>query len=326
MKKLNLYILFLLVVSTLAKGQDISVTAGFDTSRIFIGDHVGFSVTISQPADIHLPFPFFKDTLIKNIEILSGPAVDTTILPENKLRIRSRYLVTSFDSGLYRIDPVFVELKNDQGIKRFYSDYPVLEVHRVKMTPPDTVTKIFDIVKPYGAPVTLTEMLPWILALIAAALIVWLLLKYFKKFRRVKKEVAEPVIREPAHVIAFRDLEILRGEKLWQSGETKKYYTRLTEIARKYLENRFGVFSMELTTSETLNALVRTGFKKDESYNLIKSVLNEADLVKFAKYKPDADENEASFRDSWNFVMATKKEEQVASVPDINDKKKESGL
>jgi hypothetical protein len=119
-----------------------------------------------------------------------------------------------------------------------------------------------------------------------------------------KEDIFIPV--DPAHVIAFRELEILKSEELWQKGEIKKYYTRLTEILRQYLENRFRVYSLELTTAETLDALVRTGFKKNGSYNDLKSVLTGADLVKFAKYNPLASENEAHFKTSWDFVLATR--------------------
>ena len=84
------------------------------------------------------------------------------------------------------------------------------------------------------------------------------------------------------------------------------YYTRLTEILRQYLENRFRVYSLELTTEETLVELIKTGFKKNNGFNDLKSVLTGADLVKFAKYKPVADENEALFQNSWKFVDSTK--------------------
>ena len=58
-----------------------------------------------------------------------------------------------------------------------------------------------------------------------------------------------------------------------------------------------------------MEALVKTGFKKDGSYNQLKSVLTGADLVKFAKYKPVPAENESHFQTSWNFVLATMEEE-----------------
>ncbi len=322
MKRFCLPILILFLGEIVLQGQDISVTAGFDSSKVFVGDQINFSVTVNQPAGLKLPFPYFKDTLVKNIEILSGPVVDTTVISDRMIKITGKYLVTSFDSGLYKIDPVFVEFRNSEGVKRFYSDYSILEVNRVRLTPPDTVTKIFDIIKPYKAPLSVADILPWVLLALFTGVIIWLLRRFIKKYRKVKKDIPEPVIAEPAHIIAFRELGILREEKLWQSGETKKYYTKLTEILRKYLENRFGVCSLELTTSETLEALVKTGFRKDDSYNLLKIVLNGADLVKFAKYRPEASENEQNFENSWKFVSVTKKEEQVEETSDINTIKK----
>jgi hypothetical protein len=113
---------------------------------------------------------------------------------------------------------------------------------------------------------------------------------------------------------------------LWQKGEAKKYYTRLTEIIRQYLENRFQVYSLELTTSETLEALVKTGFKKNESYNKLKSVLTGADLVKFAKYKPEPIENKTSFSNSWDFVSATKVIEEVEEKSDVKEKQGEKSV
>jgi hypothetical protein len=202
----------------------------------------------------------------------------------------------------------------------------VLEVARVKLTPPDTSAKIFDIAAPYRAPVTLGEILPWILLSLLAALILWLTIRLVRKFKKTKKEVIAPVNVEPAHVIAYRELEKLQSEMLWQKGETKKYYTRLTEIIRQYLENRFQVYSLELTTSETLEALVKTGFKKNESYNKLKSVLTGADLVKFAKYKPEPIENESSFSNSWDFVSDTKVIEVAEEKSDIKEKQGEKSL
>jgi hypothetical protein len=316
---------FLLFISKL-NGQEISVTAAFDTSRILIGDQVGFSVILNQPADTKLKLPFFRDSLVKNIEILAGPTVDTSKISGNRIRVIEKYLVTSFDSGSYRIDPVFAELADSKGLKRYYSDYSILEVARVRIAPADTSAKIFDISAPYRAPLTPGEILPWILLALLVAVIIWLIFRLIKKFKKVKKEEVIPIIIEPADVIAFRELEILQNEKLWQSGETKRYYIRLTEIIRQYLENRFGVNSLELTTSETLEALVKTGFKKDEPYNKLRLVLTGADLVKFAKYKPDPDENELAFMNSYDFVSATRIAELTEEKGDSKDKQGERGI
>lgn len=325
MKKCVFISIFILIAFTGAFGQDIKVTAAFDSTRILIGDQVNFTVTVEQPSDQVLNIPEFRDTLIKNIEILKGPETDSVTVGQGRVRITEKYLVTSFDSGYYKIDPVYAEMKNSSGINRFYSDYSRLEVMKYKIAPADSTAKIYDIVAPYKAPVTFNEILPWIIGALIIGAVIWVAVVYFKRFRKKSEEVPQVINPDPAHVIAFRDLEQLKSEELWQKGQYKQYYTRLTEILRQYLENRYNVYSLELTTSETLEALLKTGFKKGDSFNKIKGVLTAADLVKFAKHVPDANEMELHYLDSWNFVEMTKVL-PVITEPVENHKEKEAGL
>jgi hypothetical protein len=309
MKKFILSIILLITIISSSIGQEVKIITSFDSAKIYIGDQIKFNITIDQPSNIKLTLPVFKDTLCKNIEIVSGPRTDTTKGQNGRINVIQKYLVTSFDSGRYQVKPVFAETKNEGGLKRFYSDYSILEVMRVKIAPQDTTAKIFDIIKPYKAPVTFGEVLPWLLIIALLGAIVWAIIRYLPKLKKSGTDTNIYVPREPAHVIAFRELERLKREQLWQKGEIKKYYTELTEILRQYLENRFSVYSLELTTSETLEALVKSGFKKNGSYNDLKAVLTGADLVKFAKYNPLASENELHFQTSWNFVLTTKEDE-----------------
>ena len=311
MKKFILSIFLFISIISFSVGQEVKITSSFDSTKIFIGDQIKFTITIDKPSDLKLAIPVLKDTLCKNIEIISGPKTDSSTLQNGRIKIIQKYLITSFDSGRYQVSPVFVETKNEGGIKRFFSDYSMLEVMRVKIAPPDTTAKIFDIIKPYKAPITIGEILPWILIATLIGVISWLIIRLLRKLKKSETGTGTYIPPEPAHVIAFRELERLKNEQLWQKGETKKYYTMLTEILRQYLENRFRVFSLELTTSETLEALIKTGFKRNGSYNDLKTVLTGADLVKFAKYNPLPAENDAHFQNSWNFVMATKENEMV---------------
>jgi hypothetical protein len=299
--------LFVSIYSSLI-GQEVKVTSAFDSTKIFIGDQIKYTVTLEKPSDLRLKLPVLKDTISRNIVIVSGPRIDSMATTKGRIKIIQKYLITSFDSGVYQVKPVFVEAKNEGGIKRYYSDYSMLQVMRVKIAPADTTAKIFDIVPPYRSPLTLGEVLPWLLLAVLAGLLTWAVIRYIRNHK--KSVTAEEIFipSDPAHVIAFRELERLKSEELWQKGEIKKYYTRLTEILRQYLENRFRVYSLELTTAETLDALIKTGFKKNGSYNDLKSVLTGADLVKFAKYNPVANENESHFQTSWNFVMTTKED------------------
>jgi hypothetical protein len=320
MMKGCLFCILLILSFTAAGGQDVNVSAAFDSSRIYIGDQVNFTITVDQPSDLNLKLIPLKDTLFSKIEILTGPSIDT-LSAGNRLRIINKYRVTSFDSGFYQVPPVYAELTAENGVKRFYSDYSFLEVIRVKITPPDTAAAIFDIIEPYRAPLTIGEILPWVLLAVLTAAIVWAIIRLFRRFVKPGQEPVPVKNPDPAHVIAFRDLEKLREQKLWQKGEVKQYYSRLTEILRQYLENRYGVFSLELTTSETLEELVKAGFKKDDTYQKLKTILNGADLVKFAKYRPDPSENELHFENSWEFVDITRVREEVKEPAETNSAK-----
>lgn len=306
MKKLFIPIVLLISIFPSSFGQNVNVTSAFDSAKISIGDQIKFTITVDKPTNVKISIPVFKDTLTRNIEIISGPKTDSSVQLDGRIRLIQKYLVTSFDSGQYQVKPVYAETKDAGGLKRFYSDYSSLKVMRVKIAPPDSTAKIFDIIKPYRAPLTVGEILPWLLIAIITAALVWLAIRFFRKIKKSDKEYVPYVAPDPAHIIAFRELEKLKSEELWQKGDTKLYYTRLTEILRQYLENRFRVYSLELTTEETLVELIRAGFKKNSGYNDLKSVLTGADLVKFAKYKPMADENETHFQNSWNFVDSTK--------------------
>jgi hypothetical protein len=325
MKRIAGILLYICVVFSSAAGQEVKVTASFDTSRIYIGDQTSFTVTVDKPVSFILSIPVFRDSLLKNIEIIKGPAIDTSNLKDGRIRIRQKYLITSFDSGFYQVPPVYAEMTSENGIKRFYSDYSPIEVMRVKIAPPDTASKIFDIISPYKAPLTVGEILPWILLVILAGAATWYLIRVIRKIRLKRTGIVPEPDPDPAHVIAFRQLEQLKAEKLWEKGEIKAYYTRLTEILRLYLENRFGILSLELTTHETLAALKITGFKEDESYRKLKSVLTGADLVKFAKFNPDASENEVQYVLTRDFVDITKQEEVITGTTvdsESNEEKK----
>jgi hypothetical protein len=322
MRRIAIVILLFYNIIAAVKAQEVFVSSTLDTSRILIGDQIGYKIVVDKPTGLNLFMPVFKDTLSKNIEIISGPVIDSSN-QGGRTKIIQKYIITSFDSGHYQIPPVFTEVKSKGGLKRFYSDYSLLEVIRTRITPADTSAKFFDIIKPYRAPVTLGEILPWVLLGIVVSAIIWLIIRYIKSHRKSRIGAEPEIVIEPAHIIAFRELETLYRDAVWQKGEIKMYYSRLTEILRKYLENRYNVYSLELTTSETLESLVKTGFKKDGSYNQLKEILTNADLVKFAKYTPDPTEHEIHFNNSWTFIQVTKEETENVLTTDGDKTEKE---
>ena len=297
--------------------QEISVKSRLDTSSILTGDQIFFTVTLEKPASTTASLKQLSDTIVAGIEILRGPLADTTSVADGREIIINRYLITSFDSGRYEIPPVYAEMPFEGGIKRFFSDFGYLAVRRPDITPADSTRQYFDIIGPYRVPVTAGEILPWVLILLAAATLFWFILKYIRSRKRqtIEKTDDEPV--EAAYIIAYRSLEKLKNEKLWQKGLFKDYFSALSDILRTYIDRRYSMNSMESTTIEILSELHNHKKPEGEAYDRLRQVLELADMVKFAKLVPDSSDCELSMEHSWSFVSLTRKEKAL-SGPDEN--------
>jgi hypothetical protein len=295
----------LLVLSSGSFAQEIKVTATPDTSAILIGDQTGFSVTAQLPAGTVAGLNIAGDTLAGKIIILGRSPRDTAISSDGNITITDRYLITAFDSGTYEIPPFYAEMASGDSLLRFYSDYSSLKVLRPDIALQDTTDVIFDVVPPRTAPVAFSEILPWIIITIVAAVVLWLLARFLPRnpLGRFVRPVPPP---EPAHVIALRELTSLRNEELWQKGEVKEYYSRLSDILRRYIDNRYGISSPELTTDETVRMLQKAAVTTGIQMSLVKDILSVSDMVKFAKYLPDSSLHEKCHDDSVRFVEETK--------------------
>jgi hypothetical protein len=246
------------------------------------------------------------DTLTGKIVILGRSDRDTIISPDGKLTVTDRYLITGFDTGTYSIPPFYAEYISGDSLKRYYSDYSFLRVDRPDISPQDTTDVIFDIVPPRTAPVTFSEILPWLVIAVISLVFIYLLARFLPR-NPLRRFVRPPAQVEPAHVIALRELYRLRDEQLWQKGEVKEFYSRLSDILRRYIDNRYGIMSPELTTDETVRMLQKAAVTTHDQMSLVKELLSLSDMVKFAKYLPPSEIHEKSHNDGVRFVELTRK-------------------
>ena len=100
-------------------------------------------------------------------------------------------------------------------------------------------------------------------------------------------------------------LDEIKGNKLWQAGKEKEYYTRLTDTVRQYLDGEFAIPAMEQTSSETMQALVNCKEVEAKERERIAEMLTTADYVKFAKFTPLQDENSRYLDAAYEFVNNT---------------------
>jgi hypothetical protein len=144
------------------------------------------------------------------------------------------------------------------------------------------------------------------IALVVGALVAWLVALWLKRPR----PVPPPPPARPPWEIAFEELYDLRHAGLVAEGRFAEHFDRVSDIVRKYLGTRFGFDGLESTTREALSVLRRIT-PSIEPLDSIETFLRQADLVKFAKTVPSAEDCELVLTRAERIISATLPEAKV---------------
>jgi hypothetical protein len=302
----SLLLIILLLSAGLAWGQGYKASAKLEPGSILIGDQVNFSLSFSFPVGTQVVWPSLKDTILGNIQVISRSKVDSALSADKKsLQLSQKLRLTCFDSGFYTIPPIrfYYRKLPDTTIRFEQTDISILTVHTLAV---DTTLAIKPIKGPVKIPYSFLEYLPWIFAgIIFIVIAVFLIYYYLQRRKGEPIFLLRPGVKYQPHELALMELEKLRLKKLWQSGKPKDYHTELTDILRKYIEDRFRLMAMESTSSEILADLEEKTAVTRESRELLGRVLTMADLVKFAKYTPLPEDHELSMDAAMDFINKT---------------------
>lgn len=314
--KLLLIILFG-VVGLFANASNVNVKAAIDSSFLMIGDQTRIRFEVNQEKGEKVQFPILSDTIVKGIEIVERSKFDTLEQKDGRITVSTDILVTSFDSALYYIPP-FQFVAADDTLE---TNPLSLKVYTLEV---DTISKqVFDIKPVYKPPFNWAKFFIIILIVLSIAALAVFLFFYIKKIRGNKQveEELKMVPLEKASVIALRELERIRNEKIWQQGRIKEYYTDVTQVVRQYIEHRFCIQALEMTTDEILQEMRLQRLLEKEVEEKLKQTLLLADLVKFAKWTPAFDDNDRTLTTAFSFVEETiEKEEKVDDEDTETDK------
>lgn len=296
-----------------------SVKAMVDSSQITMGYQTAIRFDIVDNEGAVSEVLVDKSEMPREIELIDWVYGDTTDLGNGIVEMKRALIIQSFDSGVYTIPPFLLvngpDTLRTEPITLKVNPIDVSEMEDINPIAPalDFESRWYDFF-----PDWLTDYWGWILAallIIAAGICGYLILT--KKVEVAILPKKKPV---PPYQLAMQRLEILREKNLWQSGQEKEYYTRLTDILRDYLQGRFGINAMEMTTQQIIRVL-----HDNESTRMpnerMKSILEIADFVKFAKVRPLPDDNLRAMAEAVQFVEETK---PVEVVPEDEEASEES--
>ena len=287
----------------------IVVSASIDSTTLMIGDQTDLHLQATQEVGEQVEWPVFGDQLQDGIEIVDRTIVDTVALPDGRVQLHQYLTLTSFKDSLFSIAPVAFVSDGDT-----FETEP-LALNIIQPFEIDTTLAITDIKDIERAPIWWWGIIRWILlGLLIAGLGVgaYFLWRWYQKNRKPEEEAIDPELLRPADEVALEKLDEIKAAKIWKDGKVKEYQTDLTDVVREYIGRRFDVHSTEKTSDETLQAMKPLIDK--ELFARLKSMLQLADLVKFAKWHTTPDENEQGLLTAYEFVRETTSKAEELNV------------
>lgn len=285
----------------------VSVETKIDSIQIFIGEQTDLTLSVTVKSGSRVNMPVFKPSqyITPGVEVLENSEADTFRLDNGLVKISQRYTLTSFDENLYYLPPMKVTVDgkayNSKSLALKVITVPVDTLHPEKFFPPKDVQ---------DNPFLWEE---WSSAFWLSVIFVLLGVIVFYLWTRLKEN--KPVVarvriikKVPPHQKALKEIQYLKDNRMSVSEDRKTYYTLLTEVLRKYIEERFGFNAMEMTSSEIISRLQSEG--DDKMTNELRELFTTADLVKFAKYSTLINENDANLVNAIEFINTTKQENQ----------------
>jgi len=299
LRKIYLLLVTLFIAFQTVIAQDVKVFATTDTTEYTVGDYINYTIEMKYPKGVNLVFPTITDSISNLTFIKNGEIVKTEV--GNEISEIRHFIFSKYDSSEVTIPSFHISYSANGGNPQFVQVNSVDIV--VKTIEVNQQAEIQDIKAPIRIPID------WLLVSIIAILVLALIVaayfgyKYYQK-KKLGKVVVEPEIILTPFEKAIANLTKLEEKKLWQQGEIKEYHSELTGIIRDYFENKYNFIAMEMTTSEIISNLKL----KEVNFEVIKTTeefLENADMVKFAKFKPMPTINETMMKQAYLIVNKT---------------------
>ncbi|GAA4034482.1 hypothetical protein GCM10022386_19170 [Flavobacterium cheonhonense] len=308
-------LVLILSLLSIAVWSQPKVTTAVDSVKNKIGAE--FKLSLKTNVDTLSKVKFPESKFFGALEVLESYKVDT-VKKGDRYELIKKYGLTQFDSGKYTIPRIPIIING----KTVYSDSLAIEISDVKV---DTLKqKMFDIKDIATVKSPMGNW--WIYVLVVIGLIgLGFLIFYLLKNRKPKAKAEVIVYKTPIEK-ATTLLQQLESKELWQKGAVKDYYSELTDIVRNYIEEEIKIPAMESTTSELIEGLRKAAKQKklklsNDTVENLEKVLQQADLVKFAKVTPMDYEIEEDKKRISNTIVTIHK-----SIPEVVETEDELAL
>ncbi|GGI56073.1 hypothetical protein [Winogradskyella haliclonae] len=258
------------------------VTTEVDTTNIRIGEQISYKIKVETDSTKLVVFP--EGQTFMPLEVVEALKIDTT-KKASKFQLLREYKLTQFDSGSYYIP----RQKIIVGDTPFFTDSLKVDVNTIEI---DTTKQgLYDIKPIIEVDKSASKWWLYLLIVLAAIALIGFLLYWFI-WRKKPLTEEEEIALLPPYDRAKLAISKLENQNYLERSDLKGFYSELTFIIRKFLDEKVYDRSLESTTDQLIERLqlLKDGnqfnFQKDTISN-IDTIFKRADLVKFAKSQPD---------------------------------------
>jgi hypothetical protein len=263
------------------QGQVPRVESEVDTTKVNVGDRITLTVSVIHGPESQVVWPDSLD--LAPFEVLQARELPSSTR-EGINRSSVALSLAAFELGDLEIPSFQMEVVGPDGESTILTtDRFGIQVTSVGL---DEGGDIRDVKGPLGIPRSLTTLFLLLLPVVLALAVAFALYRWAKHRKSGTLGAPTTTPYRPPHEIALEALARLESSHLLDRGQVKEFYIRASEILRTFVEGRFGIPALEMTTRDLMSALEETD-KEPLALQGFRSFLDRCDMVKFAKHRPD---------------------------------------
>lgn len=289
----------------------LTVNVKVDKSVINIAQTINLELQASLQQGYEIQMPQVAEEL-KDFGIVDWQNLGSRLGNDNNIITACRYRLEPFISGKFDLPSfkfAFFKTDDSEQIRHHLETEPIA-VEVTSLIGEDranlVIEDIEDVVQMSEKP---SYWLLWVIGVLILLLSGW---AWFKARQKKLRKLIR--IFKPAHEIAYARLRALEKENLIAAGKVKEFYERISDILRRYIEDRFQLRAPERTTEEFLVELSGSNqLSSSDKYDL-RQFLEHCDLVKFAKFNPAAEQIQKTFELVEKFIEKTKSDEHKIDI------------
>ncbi len=256
-----------------------SVQAQIDPGTAKLGDLVTLSIRVTHPNAYTIQPPSFQKNL-GTFEVYASTRLPTQVAGPNQTDVFQAQL-QNFTTGQQVLPGLELNYKDLQG-KAHVVKTPELKVTLQEIPPGPKDKGDIRGIKGVIGPVALS---PWWWLLLAVLMAGVAAAAWSKRQRVIHGPPPPPPV--PADELALKKLQQLLATGWIEGGRLKEFYSGISDTVREYLEKGFNCPALERTTTELMRDLRKVAKLDQAQLPVIKELLEECDLVKFAKFRPE---------------------------------------